>query len=172
MHTMQKTLITLMLLVFTAAFATAPMAGNQTPKKFVGTYFTEGGDSDQMVTLHSDGTQTTVRAVMFGASGRVTPGMGVWRKLDKNRVVITNVRFQTSADGSTYEPGGFASKTTFIGVFDDAVKGKSPGFNVVDGFLIEIFTPDQNPITDEPVAAFTVPGGYRASRLEAGHPGT
>jgi hypothetical protein len=172
MYTMPKTLITLMLLVFTAAFATAPMAGNDnssraTPMKFVGTFYAPAG---RTISYHSDGTLSVVNATMFNgddelADRRTTPFLGVWRKVDDNKIQATALFFTTEAFGDNYSPDGFILKSTWLATYDDMVRGVSPGYNVVD-IETEVFFPDQNPITDDPIQVSVIPGG-RADRLTA-----
>ena len=144
--------------------------------KYVGTYYTDSGG--QTVTIHSDGTQTTVPANMFsqypetGAVRRTTPAQGVWREIGKNEIQITNIRFWTDALGNDYRPDGLIEKATFVAVFDEPVRGQSLRFTVVDGFLLEVFSADKNPITDEPTGVITAPGGYIAYRLQTVQPGS
>ena len=170
MYTMQKTLITLMLLVFTAAFATAPMAGNgnssrATPMKFVGTFYAPAG---RTISYHSDGTLSVVNATMFNgdaelADRRATPLLGVWRKVDDNKIQATALSFTTEAFGNNYRPDGFILKSTWLATYDEPVQGVSPGYNTGD-IVTEVFFPDQNPITDDPILVNVLPGG-RADRL-------
>jgi hypothetical protein len=143
--------------------------------KYVGTYYTDNG---QTVTINSDGTQTTVGANMFSVlpeSGtlRATPAQGVWRKVGQNQIQITNIRFWTDASGNDYRPNGSIMKATFIALFDKPVGGQSLGFTVEpDTILLEFFNPDQNPITDEPFAAGPGGAGYKAYRLQTVQPGS
>ena len=142
--------------------------------KYVGTYYSDNG---QMVTLHSDGTQTTLSASMFSddptvrGGRRTTIAQGVWRKVGKNEIQITNIRFYTESFGHNYQPNGVILKATFVAVFDKLVQGQFPGFTV-GNVLIELFQPDQNPVTDEPVGEVTLTDGYRAYRLETEQPGS
>jgi hypothetical protein len=162
MYTMQKTL---MLLVFAAAFATAPMAtadnsSQAAPSKFVGTFYVESGG---VTTIHSDGTVSVVLADMFNAADRrATPSQGVWRKVGHNKIQVTTIAFITEAFGDNYRPNGFTVKSTWLSTFDDPVQGVSPGYNTVF-IAVELFLPDQNPITDDPVAVVARPDtrGYR-----------
>jgi hypothetical protein len=173
MYAIQKTLITLMLLVFTAAFATAPMAGNghssrATPMKFVGTFYAEDG---RVITYHSGGTVSLVNANMFSddpnletAGRRSTPALGVWKKVGKNTIQATTLSFATEIAGYNYDPDGFIIKSTWLAIYDDKVNGVSPGYNVVGDILVEIFSPSQNPTSDEPIVVITLLSG-RADRL-------
>ena len=175
MYAIQKTLITIMLLVFTAAFATAQMADNgnssrATPMKFVGTFYAE---NSRIVTYHSDGTVTLVNANMFSddpnletAGRRSTPFLGVWQKVGENTIQATTLSFATEIAGHNYDPDGFIVKTKWLAIHDDLVNGLSPGYNGVGDALVEIFLPNQNPIFDEPIAVITLPPG-RADRLYA-----
>jgi hypothetical protein len=172
MYAIQKTLITLMLLVFTAAFATAPMAENgnssrATPMKFVGTFY---GEDSRIVSYHSDGTLSLVNANMFSddpnsvtAGRRSTPQLGVWRKVDKNTIKATSLSFIMEIGSHNYDPSGLIVKTTWLAIFDDRVNGVFSG-NTAVNITAEIFLPSQNPTSDdEPVAVVTLPDsrGYR-----------
>ncbi len=170
----RKTITAITLMVVAAFFSTAAAVGDNDVfrskakyMKYVGTYYT---DSGQTVTIHSDGTETTVQASMYsrtdlGGERRTTPAQGVWRKVGKNEIEITNIRFITDTLGSEYQPDGLIQKSTFVAVFDEPVRGQSLAFTV-DGFLIEFFESDQNPITDEPTGVVAATTGYRAYRLE------
>ena len=173
MYTMQKTLITLMLLVFTAAFAAAPMADNgnssrATPMKFVGTFYGEGS---RVITYHSDGTVSLVNADMFSddpnletGGRRSTPFLGVWQKVDDDTIKATTLSFLTEIAGHNYDPDGVIVKTSWLARYDDPVNGVSPGYTTVGDGLVEVFLPDQNPTSDEPILVVTVPPG-RGDRL-------
>ena len=172
MYTMQKTLITLVLLVFTAAFATAPMADNSSraaPSKFVGTFYGEAG---RVTTIHSDGTVSLVFSDMFNgapdtglADRRTTPLLGVWRKVDANKIQVTTLSFTTELFGDNYNPDGFILQAKWLSIYDDPVQGVSPSYNSVN-VVAEVFFPDQNPITDDPIAVLAQPDA-RAHRLTA-----
>jgi hypothetical protein len=169
----RKTLVTLVLLAFTAAFATAPMAANDsssraTPMKFVGTFY---GDNSRIITYNSDGTASLVIANMFtedlttlSAGRKSTPMMGVWRKVDDNKIQVTTLNFSMEQLGHNYNENGFIFKTKWLAIFDDPVKGVSPGYTAVN-IVVEGFLPGQNPTTAEPAFVFPVPDG-RADRLE------
>jgi hypothetical protein len=175
----RRTMAVLMLIAATVCLSPATAAdGNNVFRskakymKYVGTYYTDNG---QTVTINSDGTETTVLARMFSNTepvdgSRTTIAQGVWREVGNNEIQITNIRFITLPDQS-YATGGLIQKSTFVGLFDKPVQGQSLGFTV-DGFSLEYFTSDQNPITDEPIAAAALPGSYRAYRLETKQPGS
>jgi hypothetical protein len=175
MYSIQKALTTLMLLVFTAAFAAGSMADNRNaskaaPMKFVGTYYSLGGG---LSTFHADGTMSAVTSLMFSEDpdnsfqGRkATPSRGAWRVVGPNAIRVTAIRFLTEAFGHNYLPDGVIVKSIWEAVFDEPVQGRSPGFHV-DTITSEIYLPDQNPLTDEPVLVLEFPGGDGAYRIEA-----
>jgi hypothetical protein len=176
MYSIQKALITLMLLVFTAAFAAGSMAdyhnnSKAAPMKFVGAYYSLAGD---LTTFHSDGTMSAVTSVMFSddpinnsfQGRKVTPSRGAWRVVGPNTIRVTGIRFLTEAFGHNYQPDGVIVKSTWEAVFDKPVRGKSPAYHV-DTITSEIFLPGQNPITDEPVLVLEFPGSEGAIRIKA-----
>jgi hypothetical protein len=170
----RKTLITLVFLTFTAAFAAAPMAADDsssraTPMKFVGTFY---GDNSRIITYNSDGTASLVLADMFtedlltpSAGRKTTPMLGVWRKVDNNKIQVTTLSFATEQSGHNYNANGFIFKTKWLAIFDEPVKGVSPGYTAVN-IVVEGFLPFQNPITDVPAFVVPQPDG-RADRLKA-----
>jgi hypothetical protein len=174
MYAIQKTVMTLLLLVATAAFATVSVAdggsaSKAAPMKFVGTYY---GLSGSVVSFHSDGTMSSVGAAMFSdnpttvyGGRKVTPHQGVWRVVGDNTIRQTNMFFLTEAFGHNYEPDGVIVKQTWEAVFDKSVQGRSPGYHI-DAVTTEIFLPDQNPITDEPLQVIETPFDGRGLRLE------
>jgi hypothetical protein len=174
MYSIQKALITLMLLVFTAAFATGSMADDPNdsaaaPMKFVGTYYSLAG---AVTTVHSDGTLSNVHSNMFSDSpdtafgGRkITGAKGVWRVVGPNTIRQTYLRFATEAFGHNYQPDGVILKVSWEAVFDKPVQGRSPGYHI-DTITTEVFFPVQNPITDDPVLVIETPFDKRAIRLE------
>ena len=176
MYSIQKALITLMLLVFTAAFAAGSMADNHNaskaaPMKFVGVYYSLAGGA--LVTFHADGTMSAVNAPMFGddpensfQGRKATPSRGAWRVVGPNTIRVTGVRFLTEAFGHNYQPDGVILKSTWEAVFDKPVQGRSPAYHV--GITTsKIFLPDQNPLTDEPVLVLEFPGSEGSFRVEA-----
>lgn len=164
MQANRKALITLILLAAAAAFSTASISTNYggkpsqaSPAKFVGTFYDENG---RIVTYNADGTVSLVVADMFtddintSTGGRkLTPALGVWRKVDSNKIQVTTLAFATEQFGHNYNPNGFIFKTNWLAIFDDPVKGQSVGYTAVN-IVVEGFLPDQNPMSDEPV--FTI----------------
>jgi hypothetical protein len=147
------------------------MKGNSshaTPKKFVGTFYTES----TIITYHADGTVQQVVAAMFSddpsdaTNGRkFTPFLGAWKKVGENTIRATHLTFGTEQFGHNYPPdNGVIVKTTWMATFDDAVNGVSPGYTI-DNLVSEVFFPGQNPATDEPFAVVEGTGGGRAERL-------
>jgi hypothetical protein len=178
----RKTIAMVVCMAVTACLSLAAAADDKA--KYVGTYYTDNG---QTVTINSDGTQTTVPATMFslfqnsGTVRRSTPAQGVWREVGKNEIQITNIRFWTDALGNDYRPDGTIFKATFRAVFDQPERHSlfgpvetSIGFTVeANSILYEFFTPDQNPITDEPNSVIPDTGaGYKAYRLRTVQPGS
>ena len=172
MYVNQKTAMTLLLLACAAAFAPVSMAGNASkaaPMKFVGTYY---GSSGTVTSFHSDGTMSIVVADMFSddpaskyEGRKATPGRGAWRVTGANTIRQTNIIFVTEAFGHNFQPGGAILKTTWDAVFDEPVRGRSPGYTL-DKTTVEIFLPGQNPITDVPVLVRETPFAGRGIRLE------
>jgi hypothetical protein len=141
--------------------------------KYVGVYFLEDENfEDETLTLNADGTETTVFGSMFSeverAGSRSTTAKGVWRETGENEILVSNLRFWTDSLGNELAPDGTTMKATFTLTFDDPVNETSPVF-VVSNILVELFQPNQNPVTDEPFAVFTLDGGGRGYRLEAGY---
>ena len=174
MYAIQKTVMTLLLLACTAAFATVSVAGNDNaskaaPMNFVGTYYSLGGG---LTSFHADGTMSAVASNMFSddptssfQGRKTTSSRGVWRKIGNNTIRVTAIRFLTEAFGHNYDPDGVIVKTSWEAVFDKPVQGKSPGYKA-GTILAEIFLPDQNPLTDVPVLTLEFPGSEGAFRLE------
>ena len=142
--------------------------------KYVGTYYDEVGD---LINIHADGTVTVVYGNMFSEPGvggrRVTPALGVWRKVGEHQLQVTSLRFMTDAEGNNYRPGGLIQKTTVLAVFDEPVRGQSLGYTIeMGGVMVEFFRPDQNPTTDEPIGVIASTGdgsrGYRLEGLQTG----
>jgi hypothetical protein len=98
------------------------------------------------------------------AGRRSTPALGVWKKVGKNTIQATTLSFATEIAGHDYDPDGFIIKSTWLAIYDDKVNGVSPGYNVVGDILVEIFSPSQNPTSDEPIVVITLLSG-RADRL-------
>lgn len=170
MYAIQKTVMTLLLLVATAALATASMAENHNaskaaPSKFVGTFYSDG-ITGAMVTVHSDGTMEHIYTDMFARGNRrVTPALGVWRQSGDNEIKVTWVRFATELFGDNFSPNGLISKLSYRMVYDELVRGKFAGYSV-SSVLIEQFLPGQNPVTDEPILSLEVPASSTGFRLE------
>jgi hypothetical protein len=174
MYAIQKTVITLLLLVCSTSFAPVSMANEDNattaaPMKFVGSYYDLGGS---LVTFHADGTMSAVNAVMFSddptnsfQARKVTPSRGAWQVVGNDTIRVTAIRFLTEAFGHNYEPNGVILKNSWEAVFAKPVRGKSPGYKA-GTITSKIFLPDQNPITDEPVLVLEFPGGEGAIRLE------
>ena len=174
MQANHKTVIALILLAATAVFSTASISTNYggksskaTPIKFVGTYY---GVDDRVYSFHSGGTLTLVGANMFTddpgqlTEGRKsTPFLGIWRKVGANKIEAVSLSFLTEAFGHNYGDAGLIAKTTWVAIFDKPVNGVSPGYTSFD-VVVEVFLPDQNPLTDDPLLEFTLPGA-RADRL-------
>jgi hypothetical protein len=176
MYSIQKTVMTLVLLVATAAFATVSMAGGgnaskAAPMKFVGAYYSLAGD---LVTFHSDGTMSAVASVMFSddpntnfQGRKVTPSRGAWRVVGPNTIRVTGIRFSTEPFGHNYQPDGVIVKSTWEAVFDKPVQGRSPAYHV-DTITSEVFLPGQNPVTDEPLLVLEFQASSEgAIRIEA-----
>jgi hypothetical protein len=175
MYSIQKALITLMLLVFTAAFAAGSMADNgnaskAAPMKFVGTYYSLGGG---LSTFHADGTMSSVTSLMFSddpensfQGRKATPSRGAWEVVADNTIRVTGIRFLTEPFGHNYLPNGVIVKSTWEAVFDEPVQGRSPAYHV-DIITSKIFLSDQNPLTDEPVLVLEFPGSEGSFRVEA-----
>ena len=158
--------LTLVLLAATAIFSTASISKNYgekssqaAPAKFDGTYYTilEEGVVGGVVTFHSDGTVSSLVADMFSndpagqrQGSRSTPSQGLWRKVGNNEIKITTTFFFTEQFGDNYNPGGFVVNVQYLAVFDDPIKGVSPGYTSYNG-VAELFLPNQNPNTDTPV---------------------
>jgi hypothetical protein len=167
-----KTLPKIMLLLFSVAFATAPMAsdGNSSkasPQKFVGTFY---GESSRTITYHSDGTMSLVDANMFSddpnlltAGRRTTPFQGVWKKVGHNSIRVTTLNFATEIAGHNYISDGFTLKTSWTAVYDAPVNGSSPGYTATE-VTVEGFAVGANPITGESVFVLSLPD-TRADRL-------
>ena len=137
--------------------------------KFVGTFY---GDSSRIITYNSDGTASLVLADMFtedasspSAGRKTTPMMGVWRKAGDNQIQVTMLSFATEQFGHNYNANGCIFKTKWLAIFDEPVKGVSPGYTAVN-IVVEGFLPFQNPITDVPAFVVPQPDG-RADRLKA-----
>ena len=174
MYAIQKTVMTLLLLACTATFATVSVAGDDNaskaaPMKFVGVYYSSGGG---LTTFHADGTMTNVTPVMFSddpansLQGRkATPSQGAWRVVGPNTIRVTGIRFLTEAFGHNYQPDGVIVKSTWEAVFDKPVRGRSPAYHG-DIITSEIFLPEQNPLTDDPVLVLEFAGSEGAFRLE------
>ena len=175
MYSIQKALITLMLLVFTAAFAAGSVADNHNaskaaPMKFVGTYYSLGGS---LATFHADGTMSAVTSLMFSddpansfQGRKATPSRGAWQVVANNTIRVTGIRFLTEPFGHNYLPNGVIVKSTWEAVFDEPVQGRSPAYHV--GIITsKIFLPGQNPVTDEPVLVLEFPGSEGSFRVEA-----
>jgi hypothetical protein len=176
MYSIQKALSSLMLLVFTAAFATGSVASdpnesNAAPMKFVGTYYGPAGD---LIDIDSDGTMSAVASIMFSddptnrfGGRKATPSRGAWQVVADNTIRVTGIRFLTEPFGHNYLPNGVIVKSTWEAVFDEPVQGRSPAYHV-DIITSKIFLSDQNPLTDEPVLVMEFPGGSEgAIRIEA-----
>jgi len=176
MYAIQKTVMTLLLLVATAAFATGSMANGDNaskaaPMKFVGTFYTLGED-EAITSYHSDGTMSNVASENFSDDAasifegrKATGAHGVWRVVGDNTIRVTTIRFLTETFGHNFKPDGIILKTTWEAVFDEPVQGRSPGM-YVETIYAELFLPGQNPITDEPLRRIELPFGQRAVRLE------
>ena len=174
MQTNQKTIIALMLLAVTAAFSTASISTNYggkpskaTPIKFAGTFY---GDNSRIINYNADGTATLVIADMFtddintpSAARKTTPMLGVWRKVDANKIQVTMLSFATEQFGHNFNANGYVFKTSWLAIFDDPVHGVSPGYTAVN-IVVEGYLPDQNPLTDDPAFVLPLPDG-RADRL-------
>ena len=166
----RKTVIALVILAFTAVFSTASIStnygkkpGKPAPTNFVGTYYTviDGVITGGAITLHSDGTVTSVVADMFEftegrADRRSTPSHGVWRKLGNNEIRVTTTFFfsgiptDDDPDG-VYGEDGLVVKVTYRAIFEGNKNGVSPGYDTRD-LVAEVFLPTQNPNTDTPVS--------------------
>ena len=170
MLTFLKRSAALMLLTCAAVMSTSAVADgyghgkfNATPNKYVGTYY--GANPATLNTLHSDGTYSEVFSDMFTEDpnttqmgAKTTPSHGSWRRIGPNRVRTTSLFFATEPLGHNYRPGGFIGKITSELVFDKPVKGKSPGYNSMNT-IVEIFFPDQDPLSDEPIVVIPIEGG-------------
>lgn len=97
---------------------------------------------------------------------RETPRQGVWRKVGDNKLRITQLAFLTGVQSHDYSPDGVIMKISWLMVFDKLAKGVSMSYTA-SKILIEIFLPNQNPTTDEPVQVFEAPGGGKGYRLLA-----
>jgi hypothetical protein len=167
-----KTLIVIVLLSFTATLAIAPTAmgdnsSRAAPAKFVGTFY---GDNDRIITYHSDGTLSLVSANMFSddpaaetAGRKLTPFLGVWKKVGENTIQVSSLSFTTELFGHNFNPNGFIFKTKWLAIYDDAVNGVSPGYTAVN-IVVELFLPGQNPIIEAPIQIVPIPDS-RAQRL-------
>jgi hypothetical protein len=178
----RKTVISLIILAFTAVFSTASIstnygvkAGKAAPVNFVGTYYTviDGVTTGGVLTLHSDGTVSSLVADMFEfTEGRVgrrsTSSRGVWSKVGNNEVRVTTTFFfsgiptEENPDG-VYGEDGLVVKITFRAIFEANKNGVSPGYDSRD-LVAEVFLPTQNPNTDTPVSIVELGdngGGYR-----------
>ncbi|MEH6617658.1 MAG: hypothetical protein V7699_07445 [Porticoccus sp.] len=171
----RKTIIALLLLAVTAALSTASISTNYgekssqaAPALFQGTYYTvNDGTIGGTITFHSDGTVSSIVADMFGfAEGRQfrrsTPSQGVWRKVNNNSIQVTTTVFFTEQNGDHYDPDGLIVKVKFLAVFDDPVKGITPGYKSRN-LVAEVFVSSQNPNTDTPVSIIELFGneGFR-----------
>ena len=182
MRANRKAVLALVIVAFTSVFSTASIStnygkkpGEAAPTNFVGTYYTviDGVITGGVVTLHSDGTVSSVVADMFelteGRAGRrSTSSRGVWRKLGNNEVRVTTTFFfsglptDDEPDG-VYGQDGLIVKVTYRAIFEANKKGVSPGYDSRD-LVAEIFVPTQNPNTDTPVSIVELGdtgGGYR-----------
>jgi hypothetical protein len=174
MYAIQKTVMTLLLLVATAAFATGSMADGHNaskaaPMKFVGTYF---GLYGATITFNADGTMSAVEAGMFSddpatsfQGRKLVPSKGVWRAVGDNTIRVTAIRFTTEPFGHNYEPGGLIMKSTWEAVFDKPVQGRCPGYTV-SLVVSEFFLPGQNPLADVPLLTVETPAELVAVRME------
>jgi hypothetical protein len=176
MFTNRKTLITLVLLAFTAAFAAAPIAGEDNSSKawstkFAGTYFYESG---AITTIHADGTSSTVGSKMFSddtvesrGGRRETPRQGVWRMVNANTIRVTQLAFLTAQYSHDYVPDGIIEKISWTMKFDREVNGVFPSYTAKN-ILFEIFLQGQNPTIDEPVGVLPIIDvGLKGYRLQA-----
>jgi len=178
----RKTVLVLVILAFTAVFSTASIStnygkkpGKAAPANFVGTYYTviDGVTTGGVLTLHSDGSVSSVVADMFEftegrAERRSTSSRGVWRKLGNNEVRVTTTFFfsgiptDDEPDG-VYAEDGLIVKVSFRAIFEANKNGVSPGYEGRD-LVAEVFLPSQNPNTDTPVSIVELGsngGGYR-----------
>lgn len=178
----RKTMAAVLLMAVTACLSLAAAVGDNEAfrqkaeyMKYVGTYYDDVGD---LINIHADGTVTVVYGNMFTEPGvggrRVTPALGVWRKVGKHQLQVTSMRFMTDAEGNNYRPDGLIQKITVLAVFDEPVRGQSPGYTIeMGGVMVEFFRPDQNPMTDEPIGVIASTGdGSRGYRLDAVQPGS
>jgi hypothetical protein len=171
----RKTIIALVTLVIIAAFSTASIStvyykdkpAPASTSKYVGTYYTANGGA---ITLHSDGTASSVLAEMFGFTEqkdfrRATPSRGIWRQVGKNKIQVILLFFFTQQYGDNYYPDGYVAKIKYYAEFNNKNnKKKKLGPTYISSeVLAEIFTAGQNPITDEPLTEITLDkvDGYR-----------
>ena len=118
-----------------------------------------------MVAIRSDGTMEHVVADMFSRDDRrVGPALGVWGRSGKNEIKVTWVRFATEQYGDNFYPNGQTTRMSYKMLFDKPVRGRSNSYKV-NGVLIELFSADQNPVTDEPMLSLEWPSSSTGYRL-------
>ena len=179
MLTNRRTFITLVLLAVTTAFSTAILA-DATPKKFEGTYFFSPDGSDNITasaTLHRGGTITVIEPNMFGgdldnAAGarRNTPRLGVWRQVGVRKLRVTQMSFFSGVQTHEYFTGdentGTIAKWSFLMVFDMPVEGVPMSYTAKE-VSVEIFLPDADPNTADPIDVIEIPVAGKGYRLLA-----
>jgi hypothetical protein len=147
---------------------------------FSGAYFSqnlaEDPATDSLFALHSDGTFTSSLAGMFCNPNTppdcdlTAPEQGTWKKTGENEVSVVYIQFGTdAAAGGDFTDGGRIFKITWVQTFDDLQDGVFQHW-VVDSFVVNGYSFDQNPITDSPnfaVEVFSSPfAGQRINVVE------
>lgn len=66
--------------------------------------------------------------------------MGVWRKVDSNKIQVTTLSFATEQLGHNFNANAFIFKTKWLAIFDDPVRGVSPGYTAVNILIEGFFT--------------------------------
>ncbi len=143
---------------------------------FSGAFFVRNNADDPhtagVMAFHSDRTVTNTNAGMFcvvapNCGGLKAPDQGTWQKVSDNEILVTLIQFETSdLVGGDFTDNGTIYKFTWIQTFDDLQGGVFQHFAVTD-FTASIYSYDQNPITDVPLAVIDISdspfGGLRVN---------
>jgi len=125
-----------------------------------------------VMAFHSDGTVTNTNAGMFcvvspNCGGLKAPDQGTWEKTGASQISVTLIQFETTdLVGGDFTDDGTIYKFTWTQTFDDLQGGVFQHWAVTD-FAVNIFSYDQNPITDVPLTVIAISdspfGGQRVN---------